>query len=152
MLKDFQFSSTAIVKPLSCVWLFATPWTGAHQASLSFSISWSLLKLMSIEPWCHPAISSSVIFSSCPQSFPASGFFPMSQLLASGGQSIGASASTSDLPMNIQDWFPLGCTGLISLQSKGLSRVFSRVFLVLPYLWFCFLLFWLLCSIMVCKG
>ena len=152
MLKDFQFSSTAVIQPLSCVWLFATPWTAAYQASLSFSISWSLLKLMSIEPWCHPAISSSVTFSSCPQSFPASGFFPMSRVLTSGGQSIGASASTSDLPMNIQDWFPLGCTGLISLQSKGLSRVFSRVFSVLPYLWFCFLLFWLLCSIMVCKG
>ena len=76
--------------------------------------------------WCHPAISSSVIpFSSCPQSFPASGSFKMSQLFASGGQSIGVSASTSDLPMNTQDWSPLGWTGLISLQSKGLSRVFN---------------------------
>ena len=76
--------------------------------------------------WCHPAISSSVIpFSSCPQSFPASGSFPMSQLFASGGQSIGISASTSVLPMNTQDWSPLGWTGWISLQSKGLSRVFS---------------------------
>ena len=77
--------------------------------------------------WCYPTISSSVIpFSSCLQSFPASGSFPMSQFLASGGQSIGASASASVLPMNIQDWFPLGWTGQISLQSKGLSRVFSN--------------------------
>ena len=77
--------------------------------------------------WCHPTISSSVIpFSSHLQSFPASGSFQMSQLFASGGQSIGASASTSVLPMNIQDWFPLGWTGWISLQCNGLSRVFSN--------------------------
>ena len=78
-------------------------------------------------PWCHPTISSSVVpFSSCPQSFPASGSFSMSQLFTSGGQSIGVSASTSVLPMNTQDWPPLGWTGWISLQSKGLSRVFSN--------------------------
>ena len=77
--------------------------------------------------WCHPAISSSVIsFSSCPQSLPASGSFPMSQLFAWGGQSIRVSASTSVLPMNTPDWSPLGWTGWISLQSKGLSRVFSN--------------------------
>ena len=77
--------------------------------------------------WCHPTISSSVIpFSSHLQSFPASGAFQMSQLFASGGQSIEVSASASLLPVNIQDWFPLGWTGLISLQSKGLSRVFSN--------------------------
>ena len=77
--------------------------------------------------WCHPNISSSVVpFSSCLQSFPAPRSFPMSQLFTSGGQSIGASASTSVLPMNIWDWFPLGLTSLISLQSKGLSRVFSN--------------------------
>ena len=77
--------------------------------------------------WCHPTISSSVIpFSSCLQSFPASGSFPMSRLLASDGQSIGASASASVLPMNIQGWFLLGLTGLISSLSKGLSRVFSK--------------------------
>ena len=77
--------------------------------------------------WCHPTISSSVVpFSSCPPSFPASGSFQMSQLFTSGGQSIGISASISDLPMNTPDWFPLGLTGLISLQSKGLSRVFSN--------------------------
>ena len=76
--------------------------------------------------WCHPAISSSVVsFSSCPQSFPASGSFQISQLFASGGQSIGVSASTSVLPMNTQDWFPLRWTCWISLQSKGLWRVFS---------------------------
>ena len=77
--------------------------------------------------WCHPTISSSVIpFSSHLQSFPASGSFQMSQFFASGGQSIGLSASASVLPMNIRDWFPLGCLGWISLQSKGLSRVFSN--------------------------
>ena len=77
--------------------------------------------------WCHPNISSSVIsFSSCLQSFPESGSFPMSQLFSSGGQSIEASASASVLQMNIQDWFPLGLTNLVSLQSKGLSRVFSN--------------------------
>ena len=77
--------------------------------------------------WCHPAILSSVIpFSSCPQSFPASGSFPMSQLFTWGGQSTGVSASTSVLPMNTQDWSPLEWTGWNSLQSKGLSRVFSN--------------------------
>ena len=77
--------------------------------------------------WCHPAISSSVVpFSSCPQSLPASGSFAMSQLFAWGGQSIGVSVSASVLPMNTQDWSPLGWTGWISLQSKGLSRVFSN--------------------------
>ena len=93
--------------------------------------------------WCHPTISSSVIpFSSCPQSFPASGSFPMSWLFASGGQSVGASALVSVLPMNIQGWFPLGLTGLISLLSKGLSGVFSSTtvrkhhfFSTLPSLW-----------------
>ena len=92
--------------------------------------------------WCHPTISSSVIpFSSCVQSFPASGSFPMSQLFASGGQSIGVSASASVLPVNIQDWSPLGWTGWVSLQSKGLSGVsvvqfnFSVfVILYIPYL------------------
>ena len=77
--------------------------------------------------WCHPTISSSAVpFSSCLQSFPASGSFPMSQFFESGDQSIGVSASASVLPMNIQGWFPLGLTALISLLSKGLSRVFSN--------------------------
>ena len=93
--------------------------------------------------WFHPINSSSVIpFSSCPQTFPASGSFQTSQLFASGGQSIGASGSASVLPVNIQGWFPLGLTGLISLLSKGLSRVFSnttvwkhQVFSAQPSLW-----------------
>ena len=113
---------------LTCVWLFATPWTAACQASLSITNSPSLLKLMSIELvmpsnhliFCHP------LFSFRLQSFPASGSFEMSQFFPSGGQSIGVSASASVLLMNIQDSFPLGLTGCISLQSKGLSRVFSK--------------------------
>ena len=81
----------------------------------------------SLSQWCHPTISSSVIpFSSCPQSLPASGSFPMSQLFAWGGQNIGVSVSASVLPVNTQDWYPLGWTGWISLQSNGLSRVFSN--------------------------
>ena len=81
-----------------------------------------------LSPRCHPTISSSIVpFSSCLHSFPASGSFPMNQFFTSSGQSIGASASASVLPMNIQDWFPLGWTGLISLQSNGLSRVFSNI-------------------------
>ena len=83
--------------------------------------------------WCHPAISSSVVpFSSCLQSLPASGSFPMSQLFTWGGQSIGVSASASVLPMNTQDWSPLGCTGWISLQSKRLSRVYSNNTFIQP--------------------
>ena len=81
----------------------------------------------SLSQWCHPAISSSAIpFSSCLQSFPASGSFPRSQFFASGGQSIGVSASASVLPVNTRDWFPLGWTGWISLLSRGFSRVFSN--------------------------
>ena len=88
---------------------------------------WSLLKLMSFEWWCHPTILSSVIpFSSCLQSFLASGSFPKSQFFTSGGQSIGVSASASVLSMNIQDWIPFGWSGWISLQSKGLSKVLSN--------------------------
>ena len=98
----------------------------ARQASLSFTVSWRCSNscLMS---QCHTAISSSVIsFSSCLRSFPASGSFLVSRLFASGGQSTGVSASASVLPMDTQDWFPSGWTGWISLQSKGLSRVFSN--------------------------
>ena len=105
----------------------ATPWTAACQASLSITNSRSLLKLMSIEsvmPSNH--LMCVVPLSSCLQSFPASESFPMSQFFATGGQNIGVSASASVLPMNIQDWFPLGWTCWISLQSKGLSRVFSN--------------------------
>ena len=124
---------------------FVTPWTATHQAFLSFTISQSLLKLMSIEsvmPSNHPSIRSSVIlFSSCLQSFPTSGSFPMTQSFTSGGQSIGASASASVLPMNIQDLFPLRLIGVISLQSTGLSRFFSstiqkhQFFGTQTYLW-----------------
>ena len=102
------------------------PWTVAHQASLSITTPGACSNSCPSSQWCHPAISSSVIpLSSCLQSFPASGSFLISQLFTSGGQSIGISASASALPINIQNWFPLGLAGLISLQSKGLSRVFS---------------------------
>ena len=121
----FKFFSS--VQLLSHVRLFATPWTAAHEAALSITNSRSLLKLMSIKS----VMPSSHLILCCPfsshlQSFPASGCFQMSQFFASGGQSTGVSASPSVLPMNIQDWFPLGWTGWISLQSKGLSRVFSN--------------------------
>ena len=115
------------VQSLSRIWLFAThepqhttppcpsPTPGVY--SKSCPLSW----------WCHPTISSSVIpFSSCLQSFPASGSFQMSHLFSSGGQSVGVLASTSVLPMNTQDWSPLGWTGWISSQSKGLSRVLQH--------------------------
>ena len=119
-----QFSS---VHSLISVQLFATLWTAACQASLSITNSqccWNTRPLIS---WCHPTISSSVIpYSSCPQYFPASGSFKMGQLFASGGQSIGASASAWILSMNIQGWLPFRLIDLISLQSKGLSRVFSN--------------------------
>ena len=108
-----------VVQSLSHVWLFVIPLTAACQASLSFTISQSLLKLMSLNRWCHPTISSTVIpFSACLWSFPSPGSFPMSWLSASGDPSIEASVSASVLPMNFQGWFLLGLTGLISLQSK----------------------------------
>ena len=114
------------VQSLSHVRLFATPWTAAHQACLSITNSWSLPKLMSIE-LVMPFISSSVVpFFSRLQFVPALRSFPVSQFFASGGQSIGVSASISVLSMNIQDWSHLGWTGWISLQSKGLSRLFSN--------------------------
>ena len=113
----------------------ATPWTAERQASLFITNSQSLLipihthsHSYPLSGWCHPTISSSVIpFSSHLQSFLASGSFQMSQLFASGGQNTGVSASASVLPMNIQDWFPLGWTGWIFLHSKGLSRAFSNI-------------------------
>ena len=112
-----------VVQSFSCVQLFATPLTVAHQASLSITITWSLPKLMSIDQWGHPTISSSVIrFFSCLQSFPASGSFLMSRLFTLGVQSIGALVSALALPMNIQHWFPLGLTDFISLQSIGLMQ------------------------------
>ena len=103
---------------------FETPWIAARQASLSITIPWRLPKLMSVG--LVMMLSSHLILSSsCLQSFPASGSFAMRWLFAWSGQSIGASALASVLPMNIQGWFSLGLTGLISLQSKGFSRVFS---------------------------
>ena len=114
------------VQLLSNVQLFATPWIAARQASLSITNSQRSLNSCPLSRWCHPAISSSVIPFSCPQSFPAVGSFPMSQLFAWGGQSIGVSAAASVLPVNTQDWSPLGWTSWISLQSKELSRVFSN--------------------------
>ena len=119
-----RFSS---VQSLSCVWLFVTPWTAAHQAPCPSPTPRAYSNSCPLSWWCHPTISSSVIpFSFRLQSFPASGSFPVSQFLTSGGPSIRVLASASVLPINIQDWFPLGWTGLISLQSKGLSRVFSN--------------------------
>ena len=117
-----QFSSFQL---LSRVWFFVTPWTAAHQASLSITNSRSLLKLMSIEsvmPTSHLILCRPLLL----QSLPASGSFQMNQLFAWGGQSIGVSASASVLPINTQDLPPLEWTGWISLQSKGLSRVFSN--------------------------
>ena len=119
-----MFSS---VQSLSCVQLFVTPWIAARWASLSINTPRVYSNSCPLSRWCYPAFSSSVVpFSSCPQSLPASGSFPMSQLFASGGQSIGVSVSTSVLPVNTQEWSPLGWTGWISLQSKGFSRVFSN--------------------------
>ena len=133
----------SVVQSLSRVLLFVTPWIAECQASLPFTTSWNLLKLRSIELMmtsnylilCHP-------FSFCLQYLPASGSFSMSQFFASGGQTTGASALASVLPVNIQDWFPLGLTGLISLKSKGVSRVFSNTttqkyqfFVAGPSLW-----------------
>ena len=115
------------VQLLSRVRLFATPWIAAHQASLSLPTPEVHSNSCPSSWWCHPTISSSVIpFFFCLQSFPASESFPMSQLFAWGGQSIGVSALASVLPVNTQDWSPSGWTGWISLQSKGLSRVFSN--------------------------
>ena len=129
MLPHYTFypDSFSSVQSLSRVWLFATPWTAARQASLSITNSQSSSKLMSIESvmpsnrliLCHPLLL-------LPSIFPSIRSFPMNQLFAWGGQSIGVSASASVLPMNTQDWPPSGWTGWISLQSKGLSRVFSN--------------------------
>ena len=116
--KHGWFSS---VQSLSCVWLFATPWTATCQAFLSITNSQSLLimTIMSVMPSNHLILCCPHLL--LPSIFPSIRVFPMSQLFVWGGQSIGISASASVLPMNIQDWFPLQLTGLISLQSKGLS-------------------------------
>ena len=117
----------SLVQSLSCVWLFATPWIAVRQASLSITISRSSLRLTSIEsvmPSSHLILC--VPFSSCLQSLPASESFPMSQLVAWGGQSTGISALASFIPKKSQGWSPSEWTCWISLQSKGLSRVFSN--------------------------
>ena len=124
---QWHLDTFSSVHSLSCVRLFVTPWTAVHQASLSIANSWSLLKLMSIKSvmpsdhliFYHPLFLPTSIF-------PSSGSFPVSQPFTLDGQGIGVSASASVLPMNIQDWFRLAVTGLISLQFKGLSRVFSN--------------------------
>ena len=126
---------------LSLVWLFVTPWTVSHQASLSFTISQSLLRLIYIElvmPFNHLILCCPLLLLPS-----ASGSFPIIWLFESGDQSIGVSASASVLPMNIQGWLPLGLTSLLSLQSKGLSRVFPsttdrkhQFFGSQPSLWF----------------
>ena len=124
MVHLLHFSS---VQSLSSVRLFPTPWTSAHQASLSITNSWSSLKLMPTESvmpsnhliLCHPLLLP-------PSISPSIRVFSNESALTSGGQSIGVSASTSVLPMNTQDWSPLGWTGWISLQAKGLSRAFSN--------------------------
>ena len=119
-LRSFAWKVVA-VQPFSCVWLFATPWTAARQASQSFTVSWNLLKLTSIEsvmPSNHLILLLLSIFPRIRERF------PVTQLFTSGGQSTGASTSASVLPMNIQGCFPLGLIGLI-LQSEGLSRIFS---------------------------
>ena len=124
MLYNISFSS---VQSLTHVWLFATPWITACQASLSITTPGVHSDSRPLSQWCHPAISSSVVpFSSCPQSLPASESFPMSQLFAWGGQSARVSALASFLPKKSQGWSPSEWTGWISLQSKGLSRVFSN--------------------------
>ena len=119
----FQFSRSVMSNS-------AAPWTAACQAYLSITNSWSSLKLMSIDScpcqWCHPAISSSVVpVSSCLQSIPASGSFQMSQFFASGGQSTVVSASISVLPMNTQDWSPLGWTGWTCLNTSKTSHKYN---------------------------
>ena len=120
-ISSVQISCSVVSDSL---WPYGPPAT--CQASLSITSSWSLPNSCPLRQWSHPTISSSVItLSSHPRSFPASGSFQMNQLFIWCGQNIGVSASTSVLPMNTQDWFPLGWTGWISLQSKGLSRVFS---------------------------
>ena len=159
-----------LVQLLSHVQLFAIPWTAAHQASLSFTISESLLKLMSIEsvmPSNHLILCHHLLL--LPSIFPSTRVFPMTWLFMWGGQRIGDSASASVLLMSFQGWLPLGLTGLISLLSKGFSRVFSRItinslalsllygptliwLLEKPYLWLYGPLSakWSLCSLICC--
>ena len=124
-----------IVQSLSCVWLFVTCGLQNNRLPCPTPTPVAYSNSCPLCQWCHSTIPSSVVpFSSCLQSFPASGSFQMSRFFASGAQIIGASASASVLPMNIQSWFPLGLTGWISLQSKGLSRVFPNTTVQNSYL------------------
>ena len=139
----FLSSKISSVGLLSCVWLFVTPWTAACQASLSITNSWSSLKFMSVEsvmPSNHLILCCPLLF--LPSIFPSIRAFPNESAVRIRWQSIGASASASVLPVSIQGWFPLRLIGLISLLSKGLSRVFSSItvpkhqfFSMLPSLW-----------------
>ena len=124
-----------VVQLLSRVQPFETPWTAACQASLSSPSLRVCSNSCPLSWWCYATISSSIILFSCLQYFPASGYFPVSQFFASDGQSTETSASATVLPMNIQGWFPLGLADLISLLSKGLSRVFSSTSLKASILW-----------------
>ena len=132
-LASVQFSS---VQSLSCVWLFATPWLQQARPPCPSPMPRVHSNSCPLSRWCHPAISSSVVpFSSCPQSLPASESFQMSQFFTWGGQSIGVSASSSVLPMNTQDWSPLGWTGWIlsldlSLEGRKKEAVIPRAHLV----------------------
>ena len=120
----YQFSS---VQLLSRVWLFVTPWTAARRAPCPSPTPRVYSNSCTLSQWCHPTVLFSVIpFSSCLQSFPGSESFPMSQFFTSSGQSIGVSASTAVLPMNIQDLFPLGWTGCVPLQSKELKSLLQH--------------------------
>ena len=122
-----MFPLCSVVCPKSYVRFFVTPWTAAYQASLSFTISRVCSNSCPLNWWCHLTISSFVApLSSCPQSFPASGSFPVSWLFTSDDHSIGTSVLESVLLMKIQGWLPLGLTGLVSLQFQGPSRVFSN--------------------------
>ena len=127
MIETGQYMAVSSVQSLSRVLLFATLWTADARPPCPSPTPRVYPNSCPLSRWCHPTSSSSVVpFSSHPQSFPASGSFQMSQLFSSGGQSIGVSASKSVPPMNTQDWSPLGWTGWISLQYKGLSRFFSN--------------------------
>ena len=130
MYTDIKRQTRVLVvgfQSLSHVQLFVIPWTTACRLPCPSPSPGAYSNSRPLGQWCHPTISSSVVpFTSCPHSFPVSGSFLMSLLFASGGQTMGASASASVLSVNIQGWFPLGWTGWISLQSKGLSRVSSN--------------------------
>ena len=121
--ESWTIKKAVLAQPLSHVWFF-DPSSAARQASPSFTISWTLLKLMSME--LVILFNSAASFSFCLQPVPASGSFPISQFFPSGGQSTGASATTSVFPLNIQGWFLFGWTRLISLMFKGFSRIFSN--------------------------